>query len=269
MSKSTRKSRSGSVLHLTSAAQERAMQRLVQRGPITIVFVYSTTCPHCHTYMPLWRSLCRTKGKANMVSMEASTYDGTAMSETKPIESVPTVLFVDPAGRISEAKSPRNSAVMMNARKEGVPEETAAANKKTNSVPVVDDLSEMLLSEPTVNPEEVPAPLSTPSTIIPGTEVHENTLSPIPGTPLVSQSGGNLNGNRQSGGNNVAPAGNYITQSGGNPWSAFLMAARQAAPAAVLLGAYAGLRHKPTRSSGLGPAKTRKQKQKQKQKQRR
>lgn len=241
------------------------MQRLIERGPITIVLVYSTTCPHCHTYMPIWRNLCRTKGKANMVSMEASTYDGTAMSETKPVQSVPTVLFVDPAGRISEAKSPRNAAVMMNARKEGVPESVAAANltKKTNSVPATaipdtPDLSDMLLSEPTVKPE---VPLSTPSptpTVIPGTEVRENTLSPIPGEPLATQHGGNLNGNRQTGGSNATPAGSYATQHGGNPWSAFLMAARQAAPAAVLLGAYAGLQRRPVRSSGLGPAKTRK-----------
>ena len=227
------------------------MQRLIERGPITIVLVYSTTCPHCHTYMPIWRNLCRTKGKANMISMEASTYDGTAMSATKPIESVPTVLFVDPAGRISEAKAPRNSAVMMNARKEGVPESVAAANltKKTNTeIPDTPDLSDMLLSEPTVEPEEKPVAMSTPSptpTVIPGTEVRENTLAPIPGEPLSTQTGGSLNGNLQR---------------GGNPWSAFLMAARQAAPAAVLLGAYAGLRRRPVRSSGLGPAKTRKRK---------
>ena len=237
------------------------MQRLIERGPITIVLVYSTTCPHCHTYMPIWRNLCRTKGKANMISMEASTYDGMAMSETKPVQSVPTVLFVDPAGRISEAKAPRNSAVMMNARKEGVPESVAASNltKKTPTP----DLSEMLLSEQTVNPPDVSEPLSTPSvvsrslatpTVIPGTEVRENTLSPIPGTPLTSGS----NSSQMGGGSKATPAGNYITQHGGNPWSAFLMAAQQAAPAAVLLGAYAGLRRRPVRSSGLGPAKTRK-----------
>jgi hypothetical protein len=242
------------------------MQRLIERGPITIVLVYSTTCPHCHTYMPIWRNLCRTKGKANMISMEASTYDGTAMSETKPVQSVPTVLFVDPTGRIAEAKAPRNSAVMMNARKEGVPESVAASNltKKTNSASPTDtpDLSDMLLSEPTVKLEEKPVAMSTPSptpTVIPGTEVRENTLSPIPGEPLSSQTGGGSYAT-QHGGSNATPAGNYITQSGGNPWSAFLMAAQQAAPAAVLLGAYAGLRQRPVRSSGLGPAKTRKRK---------
>jgi len=43
-------------------------------------------------------------------------------------------------------------------------------------------------------------------------------------------------------------------QQGGDPWSALIFAARQAAPTALLLSAYAAL---PARSSGLGPAKRR------------
>jgi hypothetical protein len=61
--------------------------------------------------------------------------------------------------------------------------------------------------------------------IIPGTTTSENPLNVIPAS--------------------VVPT----NQSGGNPWAAFLLAARQAAPAAALLGAYAALPMK--RSSGL------------------
>ena len=61
-----------------------------------------------------------------------------------------------------------------------------------------------------------------PGAVIPGTMTSENPLKPLPAT---------------------------IVQSGGNPWAAFLLAARQAAPAAALLGAYATLPHK--RASGL------------------
>jgi len=58
-----------------------------------------------------------------------------------------------------------------------------------------------------------------------------NPLRPLPGLPVTQ------------------------TQVGGNPWAAFLMAAKEAAPAAMLLGAYSAL---PKRSSGLGkPKKTR------------
>jgi hypothetical protein len=70
--------------------------------------------------------------------------------------------------------------------------------------------------------------------IIPGTMLSENPLSPIPATPV--------------------PSSEQVvtTQRGGDPFSAFLLAAaQQAAPTAALLGAYAALPAK--RSSGLGP----------------
>jgi hypothetical protein len=73
--------------------------------------------------------------------------------------------------------------------------------------------------------------------IIPGTMLSENPLSPIPATPI--------------------PSSEIQTQKGGDPFSAFLLAAaQQAAPAAALLGAYAALPVK--RSSGLGPPRRRK-----------
>ena len=74
--------------------------------------------------------------------------------------------------------------------------------------------------------------------------MNTNPLIPLPGTPVSE-----VPRQVQQGG----------MQTGGNPWSAFLMAAKQAAPAAILLGAYAAL---PERSSGLGRPKTRKYKRK-------
>jgi hypothetical protein len=72
--------------------------------------------------------------------------------------------------------------------------------------------------------------------IIPGTMLSENPLSPIPATPVPSSE--------------IQPI--QQNQRGGDPFSAFLLAAaQQAVPAAALLGAYAVLPAK--RSSGLGP----------------
>lgn len=76
--------------------------------------------------------------------------------------------------------------------------------------------------------------------------MNTNPLTPIPGTPVSEVP-------RQ------VQQGGSLRQTGGNPWSAFLMAAKQAAPAALLLGAYAAL---PERSSGLRKPKTRKYKRK-------
>jgi hypothetical protein len=229
--RSTHKKSSGRVLHLRSSDDEHLMDSLIRRGPITFVLIYSTSCPHCHTYMPAWKQMCAMKDKkANMVSMEADTYMGTQMSAKKPVEGVPTVLYVSPSGSISEVATPRDTATMNTAVQRGVTDEEA---KRMNSgTPVT-------LSQPT------PYPTSVPSSSSPSSSTTEaNTLHPFPGTPISSdtmeqrvlQTGGS-----QTGG----------IQTGGSPWAAFLMAAQQAAPAAALLGAYTMIK-KPVRSSGLG-----------------
>ena len=198
------------------------MDNLIRRGPATFVLIYSTSCPHCHTYMPTWKRLCGMKDKrANMVSMEADTYMGTQMSAKKSVDGVPTVLHVSPSGEISEVSSPRDTEIMSTAVKQGVSEEVA---KSMNS--------------------------SSPSTS-PSTTMTPSTLSPIPATPISSATMEQRL--LQTGGENLIS----VNQRGGNPWGAFLLAAQQAAPAAALLGAYSMIK-KPVRSSGLGaPRKTR------------
>jgi hypothetical protein len=201
------------------------MNDLIRRGPITFVLVYSTTCPHCHTYMPTWKSLCAMKDKrANMVSMEADTYMGTQMSAKKSVEGVPTVLYVSPSGEISEVSSPRDTATMTTAVKEGVSEAAAKSMNMSASA------SSPLSASPTMTPSR---------------------LNSIPATPLSSATMEQRL--LQTGGGNLIE----VRQTGGNPWGAFLMAAQQAAPAAALLGAYTMMK-KPVRSSGLGaPRRTR------------
>lgn len=187
------------------------MSSMIGRGPITVMLVFSRTCPHCTTYMPIWKKLCATQGrKANMISMESQTYQKTPMASQKQVTGVPTVLYVDKEGAISEASDPRNMSLM------------------TNTVKVASgsDLPASITSDSNMfNPMNMRRTSSEP---ILGTRVSENPLEPMPA----------------------------MTQSGGNPWAAFLVAARQAAPAAALLGAYAVLPKR--RSSGLpAPRKTR------------
>lgn len=202
---SRRRSSSRNTLQLESDKQIPVLDKLIRRGPLTLVFVYSPTCPHCHTYQPIWDELCETKGrKTNMVRMRSDTYQKTPLAAQKTIEGVPSVLYVDQSGRVTEEQEPRNLSAMKNVVK-------------------------------TASPASAPTPAPTPSSVvdlpeiadfpIPGTEMQPNPLEPIPGTTVTPP------------------------QMGGNPWAAFLMsAARQAGPAAALLGAYAAL---PKRSSGL------------------
>jgi thiol-disulfide isomerase/thioredoxin len=205
----------------------KSIERAIRRGPMTIVLVYSPTCPHCHTYMPIWDKLSSQKGrKANLVSMEASTYQQTSLSEKKPVQSVPTVLFIDANGKIVEAKTPRNEEVMSTAVEHGV-HETEAATITESPRQITDSSETATKSQP--GSEDLPA----------GTRISENPLIPIPGTPI-----------KTSESEKIVQAGGYRQVGGDSPWAAFTAAM----PAALLLGAYALT---PKRSSGL-PATTRK-----------
>ena len=104
--------RKGRVMRM-SEQNTSAMDGIIRRGPVTIILVFSTSCPHCHTYMPIWNKLCKTQGRrANMISMEASTYQQTPLSAKKPVSGVPTVLFVTKQGEIMEIEKPRDTTVM-------------------------------------------------------------------------------------------------------------------------------------------------------------
>lgn len=212
----------------------KSIERAIRRGPMTIVLVYSPTCPHCHTYMPIWDKLSSQKGrKANLVSMEASTYQKTSLSEKKAIQSVPTVLFIDANGKIVEAKTPRDEKVMSTAVEHGVHEaEASTITESPEAMTSITDSEEVMKSQP--GSEDLPT----------GTRISENPLIPIPGTPIKSSESEKVN---QMGGYRQG-----VQVGGSSPWSAFMSMAQQAAPAALLLGAYAL-----SRSSGL-PATTRK-----------
>jgi len=200
----------------------KSIERAIRRGPMTIVLVYSPTCPHCHTYMPIWNKLSSQKGrKANLVSMEASTYQQTSLSKKKAVQSVPTVLFIDANGKIVEAESPRNEEVMSTAVTHGVHE--------TDAKTITESPQKITDSSSSKGSEDLPA----------GTRISENPLIPIPGTPI-----------KTSESERIVQAGGYRQVGGDSPWAAFTAAM----PAALLLGAYALT---PKRSSGL-PATTRK-----------
>lgn len=218
------------------------MESMIAKGPMTVILVFSPSCPHCHTYMPLWKKLeQQRRRKSNMITVRADIYDKTPMSEKKPVSSVPTVLFVDKQGEISEAEEPRNMTVMSNAVRNGSSEREAASDVTTATNTKLNSEIAAAVRASTAE-RESSQPRSAPiAPILPGTRVSENPLSPIPATP-------------------VSEAPDEIVQSGGNPWAAFLAAARSAAPAAALLGAYAALPAR--RSSGLGPTRKRRSSQK-------
>ena len=100
-------------MEMRSSDEIGNMNSLIQKGPITIILVFSHTCPHCISYMPIWEKLCNTPNRnANMISMEASTYQNTPLAEKKQVTGVPSVLRVDDQGQITEIMDPRNMETM-------------------------------------------------------------------------------------------------------------------------------------------------------------
>ena len=224
-------------MHLTSSRDYGMVESLIGRGPRVVMLIYSTTCPHCVSYMPIWKRLCKTEGKkAHMVSMEHSVYSETPMAAKKSVSGVPTVLFVDPQGGIHEESNIRDETNMTNAIT--TPEVTSDPSNimtETEEMPMLrtSELEDVTEANPVEKRKATPYPTDTMS--------EENPLSPLPATPIHTEpmTGGAQNQN----------------QRGGDPWSAFVAVARQAAPAAALLAAYGMLppsSRSSSRSSGLG-----------------
>jgi len=253
------------------------MNSMIEKGPLTMMLVFRSTCPHCVTYKPIWEELCKTKGRtANMISMESDVYQKTPMGSEKPVTGVPTVLYVSPNGNISEVETPRDKNAMTEIIRSSPSSSSSpmtaspmTASPMTASPITASPMTSSMLSDQKPNTKPMLPRASLPKAnsnlfkatasprrtsselrrmedaIIPGTMLSENPLSPIPATPVPSSSSPS------------SPSSEIQTQKGGDPFSAFLLAAaQQAAPAAALLGAYAVLPVK--RSSGLGPPRRRK-----------
>lgn len=283
-------------MRLTSAKQVRALESLIRKGPMTLIFVYSPTCPHCHTYQPLWDELTGMSGKkSHMVSMKSDVYRQTPYHQKQPVNGVPSVLFVDPSGHISEGKNIRDKATMATVVKHGVSEDEAVAINTGNMSVSANKSNIMNASKPSPSffstAKTTPAPSPSVSAVveesnaekvkelltsdlfrvsekptsaevrIPTPQVSEKIKSIIPGAEAAVNPLRPIPATPESSSNLVLTGGARVApQQGGNPWAAFLLAAQQAAPAAALLGAYSAL---PKRSSGLGHAvrrRTRKQK---------
>ena len=234
VSRRTRKSSRGSgrVMRLSSYFEKdaSAMQGAIRKGPLTLLLVFSTSCPHCHTYMPIWKKLCQTKGrKANMISMEASTYQQTPLSEQKPVSGVPSVLYIDKNGKIAEIDEPRDTTTMTSVVQNKAPSFTqpmpAPLPKPSAAQPPIMTPAPLQVQPNSIQVQQ--KVIKNNGSIIPGTRITNSELKPLPAR------GGHRGGHR------------------GGDWSSALMAA---APAAVLLGAYAAFPMQ--RSSGLGPART-------------
>lgn len=164
---------------------------------------------------------------------------------------VPTVLLVDKEGRVSEAKAPRDERSMTNVVRNApaVPAEEVEAVANIPAAPTnASDPMPLVLKPRMATPYPVPGEDIEQLMESVSRQVSEQATARESAMRRTSES----QGIRPIIPGTTSERNPLPFQSGGNPWAAFLMAARTAAPAAALLGAYAALPAK--RSSGLGPA---------------
>jgi len=113
--RTSRKSKSGRILQIKTGSPNeiQAMSSMIQAGPLTVVLVFRPSCPHCVTYKPIWEDLCKVKGRtANMISVESDNYEKTPLASKKQVTGVPTVLYVNSKGQITEAPRSRDKTHM-------------------------------------------------------------------------------------------------------------------------------------------------------------
>ena len=223
-----------------------------------MMLIYSTSCPHCVSYMPIWKKLCKVKDKkVHMVSMEHSVYSETPLASKKSVSGVPTVIYVDPKGEIHEEDNIRDETVMTNAITNLPLTPSAATSASPSSSapspspsPSPSTEEPVMLRTSEITDEDVPLKTLKERAATPyparNTNSESNSLPPLPATPIFTEP---MSGGYREEQQRVSQTG----QTGGDPWSAFLSVARQAAPAAALLAAYGMLPLK--RASGLHAAR--------------
>lgn len=215
----TRRNGNGvNIITLKEPSEFDRLDKLIRQGPATLILVHSTSCPHCVEYMPTWKNLQKTPNrKTNMVTVEASVFDQTPLSEKKSINSVPAVLYVDPAGEITEVSDIRNATNMQQILKTGTNINATANIAQMDSedlMKLVDEVGSKDLPERSISLPPLPPAIANMS-----------EPNPLPALPTDQMK---------------------LSQAGGNPFAAALLST--VGPTALLAGAYSAL---PMRSSGL------------------
>ena len=94
-SQSTRKARGASVLNVTSPSTVKAFEKILSRGPLTLVYVNAKWCGACHKFTnDVWSPLSQMKNKTiNMASVDSEMIDKTSLSKV-PRKFFPTLMLV-------------------------------------------------------------------------------------------------------------------------------------------------------------------------------
>ena len=115
MAKTRRNKKSkGSVLDVRSSSGVRSFEKLMSKGPLTMVFVKAQWCGACHRFNDeVWNSLTKLKNRnMNLASVDSEMIGQTSLANV-PRKFYPTLLLVGkdkkPATFVDEDGTPTNS----------------------------------------------------------------------------------------------------------------------------------------------------------------
>lgn len=131
------------------------MNSMIQAGPLTVVLIFRPSCPHCVTYKPIWEELTKVKGRtAHMISVNSEDYEKTPLASKKQVTGVPTVLYVNSNGKITEAPAPRDKTIMTEVIRTARTEPTPVSNQSSqpSQQKVLSPLNALRSNQPTASP---------------------------------------------------------------------------------------------------------------------
>lgn len=277
-------------MNITTPKQYRAAHELLGRSPLSLVLIFSHSCGHCKTYLPIWEKLAEMKHKkSNMIRMEADVFQNTPLSKKAAengieINAVPTVLLVKD-GKVSVADDIRNETMMSDMVSSGsLPSFSQSMEEMSENLPssvmgseVESVATESVTTEPEAEPvpnmmpeaEPVPNMVNTFEPEAEVSEVSEPSLNMIPAVevePEIPRNETMMLPNTSSKFKSVLP-GVLVQDDSLHALPASTVSSKpkilqsggspwaafltSVAPAATLLGAYSLLPKKNPRSSGL------------------
>lgn len=157
----TRKSGKGKVLSVRSSAAVKSFEKLLKRGPLTLVYVNAKWCGACHQFTDkVWGPVSQLKNKSmNLASVDSEMIGKTSLASV-PRKFFPTLLLVGKDGKAATFKD-----------ENGQP---------TNAMPRKNTLSEdkELFSKLVQTPE--------PTSMSNGNRMTRSNKSRAPNTPVAS-----------------------------------------------------------------------------------
>jgi thiol-disulfide isomerase/thioredoxin len=107
---------SSAPVNVRSEKQVPKLEELIAAGPVTFVLIYADWCGHCHKYMPTWEKFENVPGRTvNIAKVHHDMLENVPTIKNAKIQGYPSVIRVEPSGKITDYKVPGSPEEVTNA----------------------------------------------------------------------------------------------------------------------------------------------------------